>query len=62
MSGRAARRAAVASATGSVEAEGLRASEASDRDTEAYVKGDLDADTLVARAIRHRQTSERRTG
>jgi len=27
------------------------------------VKGDLDADTLVARAIaRHRQTSERRAG
>ncbi|MCF4138030.1 hypothetical protein L1856_16895 [Streptomyces sp. Tue 6430] len=63
LSGRAARRAAVASATGSVEAEGLHASEASDRDTEAYVKGDLDADTLVARAIaRHRQTSERRAG
>ena len=63
LSGRAARRAAVASATGSIEAEGLHASEASDRDTEAYVKGDVDADTLVARAIaRHRQTSERRAG
>ncbi|WP_328668759.1 hypothetical protein [Streptomyces sp. NBC_00328] len=63
LSGRAARRAAVASATGSIEAEGLHASNASDRDTEAYVKGDLDADTLVARAIaRHRQTSERRAG
>ncbi|MFE3638228.1 type II toxin-antitoxin system Phd/YefM family antitoxin [Streptomyces cellostaticus] len=63
LSGRAARRAAVASATGSIEAEGLHASEASDRDTEAYVKGDVDADTLVARAIaRHRQASERRAG
>ncbi|MET9965214.1 type II toxin-antitoxin system Phd/YefM family antitoxin [Streptomyces sp. NPDC006356] len=63
LSGRAARRAAVASATGSIEAEGLQASNASDRDTEAYVKGDLDVDTLVARAIaRHRQTVERRAG
>ncbi|GGW73811.1 hypothetical protein GCM10010350_68070 [Streptomyces galilaeus] len=63
LSGRAARRAAVASATGSIEAEGLQASTASDHDTEAYVKGDLDADTLVARAIaRHRQTSEQRAG
>jgi PHD/YefM family antitoxin component YafN of YafNO toxin-antitoxin module len=60
LSGRAARRAAVASATGSIEAEGLHAS---DHDTEAYVRGDLDADTLVARAIaRHRQTSDRRAG
>ncbi|MEH0422802.1 hypothetical protein [Streptomyces sp. B21-083] len=63
LSGRAARRTAVASATGSIEAEGLHASDASDRDTEAYVKGDVDADTLVARAIaRHRQTAERRAG
>ncbi|MEU6226687.1 hypothetical protein [Streptomyces sp. NPDC047042] len=63
LSGRATRRAAVASATGSIEAEGLHPSDASDRDTEAYVKGDLDADTLVTRAIaRHRQTSERRAG
>ncbi|MFI8303110.1 type II toxin-antitoxin system Phd/YefM family antitoxin [Streptomyces sp. NPDC085927] len=63
LSGRAARRAAVASATGSIEAEGLHASEASDHDTEAYMKGDLDADTLVARAVaRHRQTSQRRAG
>ncbi|MFD3482103.1 hypothetical protein [Streptomyces sp. NPDC058665] len=46
-----------------MEAEGLQASHASDRDTEAYVQGDLDADTLVARAIaRHQQTSERRAG
>ncbi|GAB2800025.1 hypothetical protein GCM10027073_35050 [Streptomyces chlorus] len=63
LSGRAARRGAVASATGSVEAEGLHPSEASDHDTEAYVRGDLDADTLVARAIaRHRRTSEQRAG
>jgi PHD/YefM family antitoxin component YafN of YafNO toxin-antitoxin module len=63
LSGRAARRTAVASATGSIEAEGLQASNASDRDTEAYVTGDLDVDTLVARAIaRHRHTSERRAG
>ncbi|MFE7271741.1 type II toxin-antitoxin system Phd/YefM family antitoxin [Streptomyces sp. NPDC057623] len=63
LSGRAARRAAVASATGSIEAEGLRASKASERDTEAYVTGDLDADALVTRAIaRYRQKSEHPTG
>jgi len=63
LTGRAARRAATESATGSVEAEGLRTSEAADRDTEAYVRGDLDADTLVARAIsRHRHRTERQAG
>ncbi|WP_319053459.1 antitoxin VbhA family protein [Streptomyces europaeiscabiei] len=46
-----------------MEPEGLQATKAPDRDAEAYVKGDLDADTLVALAIaRHRPTSERRAG
>ena len=63
LSGRAARRAAVASATGSVEAEGLSTSEAADRDAEAYARGDLDADALVARAIsRYERTPDRQAG
>jgi PHD/YefM family antitoxin component YafN of YafNO toxin-antitoxin module len=63
LSGRAARRAAVESATGSIEAEGLRTSEAADRDTEAYVRGDLDADALVTRAVnRYQHRTDRQAG
>ncbi|MDX2545342.1 type II toxin-antitoxin system Phd/YefM family antitoxin [Streptomyces sp. WI04-05B] len=52
----AARHAAVASATGSIDAEGLHASEISDRATEAYTRGNLEADTRIARVMaRHRR-------
>jgi PHD/YefM family antitoxin component YafN of YafNO toxin-antitoxin module len=51
----ARRQAAVASATSSLRAEGLRPSAASDADTDEYVHGHIDADELVARAVaRHR--------
>ncbi|MFJ9523012.1 type II toxin-antitoxin system Phd/YefM family antitoxin [Kitasatospora sp. NPDC101801] len=51
----ARRRAGAASATGSVRAEGLQPSAASDADTDEYVRGSIDADELVARAVaRHR--------
>jgi PHD/YefM family antitoxin component YafN of YafNO toxin-antitoxin module len=63
LTGRAVRRQAVASATGSIEAEGLRTSEAADRDAEAYVRGDIDADDLVARAVsRYRHRTDRQAG
>ena len=63
LSGRAARRAAAESATASVEAEGLSTSEAADRDIEAYVRGDLDPDALVSRAVnRHQHRTDRQAG
>ena len=63
LSERATRRAALASATGSVEAEGLRTSGAADRDAEAYARGALDADTLVSRAVgRYLGTADRKAG
>ncbi|WP_455362214.1 antitoxin VbhA family protein [Streptomyces sp. SYSU K21746] len=46
------------SATGSVEAEGLRTSAAADQDAAAYVDGTLSEGDLIERAIaRHRTTS-----
>ncbi|MFI9105822.1 type II toxin-antitoxin system Phd/YefM family antitoxin [Streptomyces fildesensis] len=63
LTGRAQRRDAVESATGSVAAEGLQASVEADRDAESYVRGGLEADELVARAIaRYRGTSDRQAG
>lgn len=63
LTSRAKRRAAVASATGSIEAEGLRTSTAADLDGEAYMRGDLDVDTLVARTIaRYQHMTDRRAG
>jgi PHD/YefM family antitoxin component YafN of YafNO toxin-antitoxin module len=63
LTGRAARRDAIASATGSVEAEGLRTSETADRDAEAYMRGDIDADALVARAVsRYQHRTDRQAG
>jgi PHD/YefM family antitoxin component YafN of YafNO toxin-antitoxin module len=63
LTGRSARRDAVASATASVAAEGLATTGAADRDAEAYVQGEIDADTLVARAIsRHQHGTARKAG
>ncbi|MEU3460041.1 type II toxin-antitoxin system Phd/YefM family antitoxin [Streptomyces sp. NPDC006733] len=63
LTGRQQRREAAESATGSIEAEGLRASAESDRDVEAYVRGGLSADEIVARALeRYRGTSDRQAG
>ncbi|MCT9087539.1 type II toxin-antitoxin system Phd/YefM family antitoxin [Streptomyces sp. ASQP_92] len=56
LSGRAARQAAVDSATGSLAAEGLTVTDAAGRDTEAYVSGQLSADDLVARAVARHST------
>ncbi|GHB66683.1 hypothetical protein GCM10010331_63380 [Streptomyces xanthochromogenes] len=63
LSGRAARRAAADSATGSLAAEGLTTTEESAHDTEAYVAGRMSADDLVSRAVaRHSATAARRAG
>ncbi|WP_328917082.1 MULTISPECIES: type II toxin-antitoxin system Phd/YefM family antitoxin [unclassified Streptomyces] len=63
LTGRAARRQALASAAASVEAEGLHISESAIRDGEAYVRGELDAGDLVARAIsRHRHRTDLQAG
>ncbi|GAB2893387.1 antitoxin VbhA family protein [Streptomyces mayteni] len=57
------RRLAVESATGSVAAEGLRTSAAADRDADAYVRGEISGDEMVARAIaRHQGQEQRRAG
>lgn len=53
------RRAAVASATGSLLAEGLLPSAQSDRDVEAYGGGDASLDALIARTVsRYAQAEE----
>jgi PHD/YefM family antitoxin component YafN of YafNO toxin-antitoxin module len=63
LTGRATRREAVASATASVAAEGLSTSDAADQDAEAYVRGDIDVDTLVARTIsRYQHGTDRQAG
>lgn len=55
LAGRASRGAAVNSVTASLEAEGLRVSQPAEADASAYVRGDLSADEMVARAVgRHR--------
>lgn len=51
----ATRREAAESVTGSLAAEGLRPTPASDQDVEAYVRGTLSAEEMAARALaRHR--------
>ncbi|MCX5382340.1 type II toxin-antitoxin system Phd/YefM family antitoxin [Streptomyces sp. NBC_00083] len=63
LTGRAARRTAVDSATGSLAAEGLTTTDESVHDTEAYVAGRMSADDLVARAVsRHATAAARRAG
>lgn len=57
------RRLAVESATASVAAEGLRTSGAADRDADAWVRGEISGEEMVARAIaRHRDQENRRAG
>ncbi|MBT2488212.1 type II toxin-antitoxin system Phd/YefM family antitoxin [Streptomyces sp. ISL-96] len=61
LQGRTARRAVVESATASLALEGLRASAESDRDAEAYVNGELNAEEAVALAVaRHSSAAVRR--
>jgi PHD/YefM family antitoxin component YafN of YafNO toxin-antitoxin module len=61
--GRHARREEMESATASVEAEGLRTSAAANRDAEAYVRGEISAEEMVARTIaRYKGLSHRQAG
>lgn len=63
LTGRATRREAVESATGSLAAEGLRPTAASDQDAEAYVRGSLSAEEMVDRALaRHHPKTRREAG
>lgn len=63
LTGRAARREAVESTAGSLAAEGLRPTPASDQDAEAYVRGTLSAEEMAARALaRHRPDSRKAAG
>lgn len=63
LTGRAARWEAAESATGSLAAEGLRPTSASDQDTDAYVRGTLSAEEMAARALaRHRPESGQAAG
>jgi hypothetical protein len=63
LTGRAARREAAESATGSLAAEGLRPTPASDQDAEAYVRGTLSAEEMAARALaRHRPETRQAAG
>ncbi|WP_149831017.1 type II toxin-antitoxin system Phd/YefM family antitoxin [Streptomyces tailanensis] len=60
---RAARREAAESVTGSLAAEGLRPTSASDEDVQAYVRGTLSTEELVARALaRHSPESRQAAG
>lgn len=60
---RAARREAIDSVTGSLTAEDLRPTPASDQDAEAYVRGTLSAEEMAARALaRHRPAARRAAG
>lgn len=54
------RAAAVASATGSLGAEGLTASPEADRDAREYVHGKMSAEEMAVRAIARYTTSEQR--
>lgn len=63
LTGATSRREAAESATGSLDAEGLRPTPASDQDAEAYVRGTLLAEEMAAHALaRHRPKTPQAAG
>lgn len=62
LTGRSERRAAADSVSGSLAAEGLAPTPASDRDAEAYVRGELTAEEMAARAVARHRRSGRKAG